>query len=89
MFSTILTFFEKQGVIDSTSDWQRCRAVRNMAAHEYATNYAEIAEHFNLLNELSEVLLYASRRLVGWSTEQLGIAPASQDFAEEFNRIFA
>ncbi|MCL7941696.1 hypothetical protein M8009_15510 [Halomonas sp. ATCH28] len=87
-FLKVLAFFEKQGVIDSTSDWQRCRAVRNMAAHEYATNYAEIAEHFNLLNELTESLFQASRRLIAWSTDQLGIAPASQDFSPEFERIF-
>ncbi|MDN3555790.1 hypothetical protein [Halomonas maura] len=88
-FLKILAFFEKQGIIDSTSDWQRCRAIRNMAAHEYATNYAEIAEHFNLLHDLSDVLLQASRRLVTLSTEQLGISPASQDFSDEFERIFA
>ncbi|MBB3190408.1 hypothetical protein [Halomonas cerina] len=88
-FLKVLAFFEKQGVIDATSDWQRCRAVRNMAAHEYATNYAEIAEHFNLLHELSATLFHASRRLVGWSIEQLGITPASQDFSAEFDHIFA
>ncbi|XKE45312.1 hypothetical protein LG302_18480 [Halomonas organivorans] len=88
-FLKVLSFFEKQGVIDSTSDWQRCRAIRNMAAHEYATDYEEIAEHFNLLHDLSGVLLQASRRLVALSLEQLGIPPASQDFSEEFDRIFA
>ncbi|QJQ97657.1 hypothetical protein [Halomonas sp. PGE1] len=87
-FLKVLAFFEKQGVIESVSDWQRCRAVRNMAAHDYSTNYSEIAEHFNLLNELSRVLLHASRRLIIWSAEQLGIAPASRDFSTEFERIF-
>ncbi|MDW7747987.1 hypothetical protein [Halomonas sp.] len=33
-FLKVLAFFEEQGVIDATSDWQRCRAVRNMAAHD-------------------------------------------------------
>ncbi|CAM3519827.1 hypothetical protein [Halomonas lysinitropha] len=88
-FLKVLAFFEKQGVIDATSDWQRCRAVRNMAAHDYATNYAEIAAHFNLLHELSDVLFRASRQLIAWSADQLGISPASQDFSAEFERIFA
>lgn len=87
-FLKVLAFFEKQGVIDSTSDWQRCRAVRNMAAHDYATHYAEIAEHFNLLHEHADVLFRASRRLIAWTGEQLGIFPASQDFSPEFERIF-
>lgn len=87
-FLKVLAFFEKQGVIDTTDDWQRCRAVRNMAAHDYATHYAEIAEHFNLLHELSESLFQASRRLIAWSADQLGMAPASQDFSAEFEGIF-
>jgi hypothetical protein len=88
-FLKVLAFFEKQGIIDTTSDWQRCRAVRNMAAHDHATHYAEIAEHFNLLHELSDVLFHAARRLIAWSDDQLGIMPASQDFSSEFERIFA
>ncbi|WP_253446682.1 hypothetical protein [Halomonas sp. Y3] len=87
-FLKILAFFEKQGVIESISDWQRCRAVRNMAAHDYATSYAEIAEHFNLLHELSVVLLLASRHIIAWSAEQLDISPASPDFSAEFDSIF-
>ncbi len=32
--------------------WQLYRATRNLAAHDYETDYAEIAEHFNALYEL-------------------------------------
>lgn len=88
-FLKILAFFEKQEVISSIADWQRCRAIRNMAAHEYATNYSEIAEHFNLLHELSDILLQAARRLISLSIDWLQIPPASQDFSEEFEHIFA
>lgn len=88
-FLKVLAFFEKQGVIESISDWQRCRAVRNIAAHDYSTNYAEIAEHFNLLHELSSVLLVTSRHLIAWCAEQLAISPSSQDFSAEFENIFS
>lgn len=87
-FLKVLALFEKQGVIDATSDWQRCRAIRNIAAHDYTTDYAHIAEHFNLLNELADILLLASQRLIGWSAEQLQIYPASSDFSAEFDSIF-
>lgn len=87
-FLKVLAFFEKQGVIDSTADWQRCHAIRNMAAHEYATNYSEIAEHFNLLHELSHILFHTARRLLALSIDWLQISPSSQDFSEEFERIF-
>jgi uncharacterized protein with HEPN domain len=87
-FLKVLSLFEKQGVVDATSDWQRCRAIRNIAAHDYSTHYAQIAEHFNLLNELADVLLVTSKRLVTWSAEQLGIFPATQDFSDEFDTVF-
>ncbi|WP_075878837.1 hypothetical protein [Vreelandella massiliensis] len=87
-FLKVLALFEKQEVINATSDWQRCRAIRNIAAHDYATPYAQIAEHFNLLNELADILLHTSRNLVAWCADQLQIHPASQDFTTEFDSIF-
>ncbi|WP_235039894.1 hypothetical protein [Vreelandella profundi] len=87
-FLKVLALFEKQGVVNATSDWQRCRAIRNIATHDYSTDYAQIAEHFNLLNELADILLVTSQRLLAWSAEQLQIFPASQDFATEFDTIF-
>ena len=44
--------------------------------------------HFNLLNELADLLRLTSYRLVGGSAEQLQIHPASQDFATEVDTIF-
>ena len=46
-FLKVLAFYEKSGVIDSISSWQLCRTARNLAAHDYETEYAEIADHFN------------------------------------------
>ncbi|QTF93004.1 hypothetical protein [Halomonas sp. BM-2019] len=88
-FLKVLAFFEKQGVIDTMGDWQRCRTVRNMAAHDYATDYGEIAEHFNLLHQLSDMLYRCARRLLELCDTLLDIRPASDDFTEEFNRLFA
>lgn len=88
-FLKVLAFFEKQGVIDAMGDWQRCRAVRNMAAHDYATDYGEIAEHFNLLHQFSDMLFLSARRLLELCDTLLDTRPASDDFTEEFNRLFA
>lgn len=87
-FLKILALFEKLGVIDSMADWQRCRAVRNMAAHDYATSYADIAEHFNLLHQLSGMLFQASRQLIKLCGQSLEIHPATNDFVDEFDHIF-
>lgn len=88
-FLKVLAFFEKQGVIDSIDDWQRSRMVRNMAAHDYATDYSDVAEHFNLLHELSGWLFQTARRLILLCRDLIGIEPASSDFTDEFDRIFA
>ncbi|MCE8040073.1 MAG: hypothetical protein ACXIU5_08910 [Halomonadaceae bacterium] len=88
-FLKILAFFEKQGVVESMDDWQRCRMVRNMAAHDYATDYSEIADHFNLLHDLSKMLFQTARRLLDICHRLIGIEPASSDFTNEFERIFA
>lgn len=88
-FLKVLAFFEKQGVIDSMDDWQRCRMVRNMAAHDYATDYRDVAEHFNLLHDLSDMLFQTARKLLELCRTLIKIQPASSDFTDEFERIFA
>ncbi len=45
-FLKVLAFYEKSGVIDTVSSWQLCRTARNLAAHDYETEYAVIADHF-------------------------------------------
>lgn len=39
-FLQVLALFEKSGVVTSIDDWQRSRAARNLAAHDYETDYA-------------------------------------------------
>jgi hypothetical protein len=52
-FLKVLSFYEKTGVLKSVESWQLCRTARNLAAHDYDSDYAEIADHFNSLNILT------------------------------------
>ncbi|HRQ56858.1 MAG TPA: hypothetical protein PLN31_05520 [Azoarcus taiwanensis] len=86
-FLKILALFEKLGVIESTADWQRSRAARNLAAHDYETDYAAIAEHFNMLCSLHPMLYTAAGRLVAVCRDSLKVEPLTRDFHDEFERI--
>ncbi len=88
-FIKILAIFEKNGVISSIDDWQVARTARNLAAHDYEIDYNEVAEHFNALHTLKPGLFQAARRFVQYAEQELGIAPASADFASEFAVITA
>lgn len=67
--------------------WQLCRISRNLAAHDYGTDYAEISEHFNALHELIPVLYKCAYRFVLHCSEILGVEPIQSEFSEEFVRI--
>lgn len=86
-FLKVLAYYEKQGVIDSLADWQLLRTARNLAAHDYETDYVDIAEHFNTLHGLMPGLLAASGAFVFLCQDRLAIEPASADFAQEFRQI--
>lgn len=88
-FLKILSVFEKNGVIESIEAWQRSRTARNLAAHDYETDYAEIADHFNTLHDLSPMLYATAKRLVAHFDETLNVNPASHDFRDEFQQILA
>lgn len=86
-FLRILSAYEKWGVIDSIETWQLCRATRNLAAHEYDIQYRDIAAHFNTLHELRPVLYQTALAFIGHCETHLTVAPATNDFAEEFVEI--
>ncbi len=86
-FIRILAFFEKTGVISSVTAWQLRRTVRNMAAHAYETDYAEIAEYFNSLNSLIPDLYADTDRFLAFCRETLRILPSGGDFTQEFQQI--
>lgn len=86
-FLKVLSFYEKAEVIDSIESWQLCRTTRNLAAHDYGVDYAEIAEHFNALQELIPVLFAASRRFLLYCSENLGVNPVPGGFAGNFSLI--
>ncbi|MDP3086331.1 MAG: hypothetical protein Q8N44_21890 [Rubrivivax sp.] len=85
-FLRVLALFVKLQVIDSIESWQLCRTARNLAAHDYETDYALIAEHFNDLHALQPVLVNAAARLLGLCSQSLGVMPATDDFSAEFQR---
>lgn len=87
-FLKVLSLFEKLGVLESSEEWQQSRMARNIAAHDYETNYEAIAEHFNTLESLSGMLFRTARNLVARAEADLGIQPATGDFTREFERLF-
>lgn len=86
-FLKVMSFYEKAGVIESIAAWQLCRTTRNLAAHDYETDYAEISEHFNSLHILKPQLIGAAAKFTRYSHDALGVAPIHQDFASDFSAI--
>lgn len=86
-FLKLLSFYEKVGVIESVASWQLCRTTRNLAAHDYETDYAEIADHFNSLHSLIPLLYGDASRFVSYAMTELDIEPLQGDFAEDFKSI--
>lgn len=86
-FLEVLAFFEKLGVVSSSHEWQRIRILRNLAAHDYETDYASVAAHFNSLVTAEPVLVTTAGRFVAWCRKSLEICPASADFTTDFDRI--
>ena len=86
-FLRVLAFFEKVSVLPSMEDWQTMRALRNLAAHEYELDYAEIAEHFNSLKELIPQLYKTAAAFLDYCQNTLHVGPSSNDFTREFAQI--
>ena len=86
-FLKVLAFYEKVGVLDSVAGWQLCRTTRNLAAHDYDTDYTGIAEHFNSLHALIPILYGDSARFLAYCGEVLNVLPNQGDFANEFTAI--
>lgn len=80
-FLKTLAFYEKMGVIESVAEWQLYRTVRNLAAHDYETDYGEIAEHFNAMQELLDPLEQSARKFVEYCNDILDVSPASNTFS--------
>lgn len=88
-FLKVLGFYEKIGVLESVSSWQLCRTTRNLAAHDYETEYEEIADHFNSLHELTPSLYGNAYRFAGYCQTVLGVVPKQGDFLKDFQDICA
>lgn len=86
-FIKVLAIFEKAGVVQSIEAWQVARAARNLAAHDYETDYELVAEHFNALRAQQDTLFGTARRFRGYARESLKVTPLSSDFSQEFEQI--
>jgi hypothetical protein len=86
-FIKVLAIFEKFKVISSIEAWQLARTARNLAAHDYQTDYAVVAEHFNTLHALTENLYGTSKRFLTYCEAQLSVLPLSDDFSIEFLEV--
>ena len=86
-FLKVLSFYEKTGVLESVESWQLCRTARNLAAHGYDIDYAEMAGHFNSLKTLTPLLYLSAVRFLNYCLEELGIVPKQADFTTEFMLI--
>ena len=86
-FLKVLSFYEKAGVLESVALWQLCRTARNLAAHDYEIEYAEIADHFNSLKTLTPLLYMTAVQFLSYCRESFGIEPKKADFSVEFMTI--
>ena len=86
-FLRVLCFFEKVGVITSIDDWQAMRALRNLAAHQYETNYKDIAEHFNSLEGFIPSLYATAAAFSSYCLDSLGVKSASDTHSTDFIKI--
>lgn len=88
-FLKVLAFYEKAAVIESIVSWQLCRTTRNLAAHDYGTDYAEIAEHFNALHSLIPTLYGDAARFVAYCHSALSVGPLQTDYQVDFASIMS
>lgn len=86
-FLKVLAIFEKFSVIDSVEDWQIARSARNLAAHDYETNYGMLADHFNTLHRLKPELFAVAGRFVAYCAREVKVDPGRPDFSLEFQAI--
>lgn len=86
-FLKVLGFYEKAGVLESIASWQLCRTARNLAAHDYEIEYAEIADHFNSLQTLTPELYKSAARFLVHCDKTLGIQPKKGVFSADFMSI--
>ncbi len=86
-FLRVLAFFEKNRVLETVKDWQAIRALRNLAAHEYGTNYAITADHFNAVNSTTPTLYRMAAHFFRFCADNLDITTSSPDFSKDVEII--
>jgi hypothetical protein len=86
-FLKVLGFYEITGVLESVASWQLCRTARNLVAHDYEIEYAEITDQFNSLQTLIPLLYMSAACFLNYCQETLGIESKQADFSTEFLSI--
>lgn len=72
-FMRVLTLMEKEGVVDAVA-WRTLRELRNAAAHDYLLDGQQQARHFNAVAGHVGVLESATKNLVAYCGDTLGLA---------------
>lgn len=52
---------EKPGALRAVERWQKCRALRNRAAHDHGLAYSLLLQHFKAIHTLIPFLLNTAR----------------------------
>lgn len=72
-FLKVLSFYEKIGVVHSINRWQIYRTIRNLATHNYETDYKSIVQHFNTLKTMITPLKEEATRFINYCQQTLNI----------------
>lgn len=88
-FLRVLAFCEKTGIIESADAWHACRSLRNRAAHDYGTDFALTAAHFNALHDEIPSLTATTLAIAAYAKASLGIEPGDRRFADALERLGA
>ena len=88
-FLKVLSIYEKFGVLASAEEWQSARTARNLAAHDYETDYDIVAQHINALHELRTELMLTAGRFARYCSDQLAVSPRTENFSKEFDDILS
>ena len=83
-FMQVLVLFDKLGVLASVDSWQLARTARNLAAHDYETDYDQVANHFNGLHALKPELFGVAKRFASASGTRLASSGCNKYFCPRF-----
>lgn len=72
LFTAVLLYMEKLGIIDAIQSWKEFRELRNAINHEYEENAQRLSQFFAELVDAAPVLLDWHRRLAEFCQQNYG-----------------